>query len=180
MEGRMTDRREAQRVLRAQCGDREALEALLRAVQSSLFHYISGLVGFQGAEDVLQDVFVQICRHLKQLRDPYLFRPWAYRIASRASFLSLKRERRWQPSDDDAAIEDLPAGADRNAPALLSDLSVLLDSVSLASRAVLLLHYVQGLSLEETAAVLGVSIGTVKSRLAWGLSRLRKRMEVKR
>ena len=72
----MTDRREAQWVLRAQCDDREALEALLRAVQSGLLRYISGLVGSQGAEDVLQDVFLQICRHLKQLRDPELFRPW--------------------------------------------------------------------------------------------------------
>lgn len=176
----MTDRREAQWVLRAQCDDREALEALLRAVQSGLLRYISGLVGSQGAEDVLQDVFLQICRHLKQLRDPELFRPWAYRIASRASFAFLKQERRWRPIDDEEAADLLPASADRDALALLSDLSVLLNWVSPASRAVLLLHYIQGLSLDETAAVLGIGVGTVKSRLAWGLSRLRKRMEVER
>ncbi len=176
----MTDGREAEWVLRAQCDDREALEALLRAVESSLFRYIAGLVGSQAAEDVLQDVYVQICRHLKQLRDPELFRPWAYRVAGRASFSFLKRERRWRPADDDTVADNLPAAADPDAPALLADLSLLLGEVSPASRAVLLLHYMQGLSLEEAAAVLGVSIGTVKSRLAWGLSRLRKRMEVRK
>lgn len=104
----------------------------------------------------------------------------AYRIASRASFAFLKQERRWRPIDDEEAADLLPASADRDALALLSDLSVLLNWVSPASRAVLLLHYIQGLSLDETAAVLGIGVGTVKSSLAWGLSRLRKRMEVER
>ncbi len=178
MDGRMTDRREVQWVLRAQCGDREALEALLRAVEGSLFRYISGLVGRQDAEDVLQDVFLQICRRLGQLREAALFRPWAYRIASRAAFAFLKRQRRWRPADDDA-LEHLPA-ASGDAPALLPDIEGLLDEVTPASRAVLLLHYLHGLSIDETAAVLGLSAGTVKSRLAWGLSRLRKALEVER
>lgn len=68
-------KREAQLVLQAQCRDRQALEALLRGMQSDLFRYITSLVGRNGAEDVLQDVFLQICRKLGLLRDPQLFRP---------------------------------------------------------------------------------------------------------
>lgn len=173
----MTNTLDAQLVLRAQCDDREALESLLRITQDRLFSYISGLVGRQRADDVLQDVLLQICKRVKQLRDPELFRPWTYRIASRAALSSLKRERRWQSSQEET-VEDLPAVSDGAALVLLNDLSTLLDCVSPASRVVLLLHYIHGYSLDETAAVLGLNVGTVKSRLAWGLSRLRQRLEV--
>jgi len=51
--------------------------------------------------------------------------------------------------------------------------------VSPASRAALLLHYQQGLSIEETAIVLDIPLGTAKSRLAYGVSVLRKRINQK-
>src|SRR5271165_4333607 len=107
----MTDpKREARLVLLAQSGDRDALESVLREVQMILLRYISGLVGASGAEDVLQDVFLDIWRNLKWLRDPELFRPWAWRIASRASFKFLKRERRWSNSTGETVLVDnLPA-----------------------------------------------------------------------
>lgn len=49
-------------MLLAQSGDRDALESILRDVQTNLLRYISGLVGASRAEDVLQDVFVEIWR----------------------------------------------------------------------------------------------------------------------
>jgi RNA polymerase sigma-70 factor (ECF subfamily) len=51
--------------------------------------------------------------------------------------------------------------------------------VSPASRAVLLLHYQHDLSIEETAVVLDIPVGTAKSRLAYGMSVLRKRINDK-
>src|SRR5262249_26250158 len=83
------------RVLLAQSGDREALDALLRDVQGPLYGYLVGLVGHGHlAEDILQDVFVLICRKLAWLRVPEVFRPWAYRIASREAFRRLRSVRR--------------------------------------------------------------------------------------
>ena len=73
-------------VLRAQCDDREALGLLLESIQSPLHHYLRSLVGPDGADDVLQNVLVLIFRKLVFLEDPLLFRPWAFRIASRAAF----------------------------------------------------------------------------------------------
>jgi RNA polymerase sigma-70 factor (ECF subfamily) len=52
----------------------------------------------------------------------------------------------------------------------------MVDLVSPASRAILLLHYQQNLSLEETAAVLDIPLGTAKSRLSYGLAALRNFM----
>jgi RNA polymerase sigma-70 factor, ECF subfamily len=174
-------KQETQLVLRAQCGDREALESLLRGVQSGLTRYIAGLVGPEAAEDVLQDVFLQICRKLEWLREAELFRPWIYRIASRASFTFLKKERRWRAREsDDPSVDELPAPPPHMLPGLLGELTELVEDLSPASRAVLLLHYVQDLSLDQVAVILELSPGTVKSRLAYGLACLRKSLERKK
>ena len=176
----MTKPQEGRLVLLAQSGARDALETLLRNIQPDLHRYICGLAGRSSADDVLQDAFLLICRNLKWLRDPALFRPWAYRIASRSAFALLKRERRWSnPESEIPDIEELPAPPDPG-PALFSDLTEILDRTSPASRAVLLLHYVHELSIEEAAAILDISPGTAKSRLAYGLSCLRKSMERKK
>ena len=60
-------------MLRAQVGDREALESLMRGVQPVLRRYLARLVG-QDADDLLQDVLV--IRKLHHLDEPKVFRPW--------------------------------------------------------------------------------------------------------
>jgi DNA-directed RNA polymerase specialized sigma24 family protein len=75
-----TSKREAQWVLRAQCDDREAMELLLGSVQRSLRRYLSGLVGPDDADDILQNVLVLIYRKLTWLEDPMLFRPWLFAL----------------------------------------------------------------------------------------------------
>src|ERR687890_2917084 len=97
--------REAFLVLRAQTGDRGALDALLASVQEPLYRYVLSLVGERHlAEDALQETFVRVYRKLGWLREPGLFRAWAYRIATREAFRQMKRERRWadQVRDDEA------------------------------------------------------------------------------
>src|SRR5262245_42036558 len=97
--------------LRAEAGDREAFDRLFRLLQEPLYHYTFSLVGARApAEDILQDVFILIYRKIRWLREPELFHPWVYRIATREAFKHLKRERRWtQNADDESASFDLPA-----------------------------------------------------------------------
>lgn len=173
-------REEAQWVLLAQSGDREALEKLLRAVQPALHRYLRGLAGPHDADDLLQDVLVLIFRKLEWLRAPELYRAWAYRIASRAGMRHLKKAKRWQMKIEDEAVMEEIAEAE---PALAeADLREVLDMNCLppASRAVFLLHFQEELSLEEVAAVLGIPLGTVKSRLATGLAAARKQFNMER
>lgn len=161
-------------VLQAQSGDRAALEALLEAVQDPLYRYVLGLTGDRSvADDVLQDTLVRMYRKLRWLDDPALFRPWAYRIASREAFRSMGRRRQRQEREvDDSELDALQSvDAVRPEP---GDLDRLISQASPASRAVLLLHYQNDLTIEEVAGVLGISAGTVKSRLAYGLRRLRQ------
>ena len=170
-----TSTQEGLRVLRAQCGDRDALEQLLANVQPALYRYLRGVVGPADADDVLQEAFVLAFRKLKWLEMPRLFRPWLFRIASRVAFRHLKkRNRRFVEAEDADALASV-AAPEPPSTDLLSAISTS-EAVSPASRAVLLLHFQEELSLPDVATVLGLPLGTVKSRLAYGLAALRKEL----
>jgi len=178
----MNDRAKLERenwwVLRAQSGDKEALNELLKAVQEPLYRYILSLVREQHlAEDILQEVFIRIYHKLRWLREPQVFRTWAYQIATRETFRHLKRERRWtEQVRDEIALEMIPilSPSEEFAPEFIERLPQLVANLSPASRAVIVLYYFHEISLDETAAMLGIPIGTVKSRLAYGLESLRQ------
>jgi RNA polymerase sigma-70 factor (ECF subfamily) len=172
-----TSRQEAQWVLRAQCGDREAHELLLRSVQVPLRRYLMRLVGTSSADDALQEVLILISRKLRWLDAPEAFRPWTYRIASRVAFRQLRKEKRWSEQvREEAVLEDIPAAESAVPPGLLPEL-LKSEALSAASRAVLALHFQEELSLPEVAAILEIPLGTVKSRLSYGLAALRKRLD---
>ena len=166
-------------VLLAQNGDRSALEQLLREIHAPLRRYITRLAGADLADDILQEASLQIFRKLPYLREPAVFRAWTFRIASRIAFAHLKRLRRWQPLDD-ATPEQL-ATCDASLGESPDDAFLdLLEHVSTASRAVLLLRYQHGLSLAECAAILEIPLGTAKSRLNYGVTTLRKHLTSER
>ena len=161
-------------VLRAQSGDRVAFDELLRRIDQALLRYITTLVAGSrvSPEDVLQEVLVTVVRKVTWLRDPDLFRAWAFRIATRAAFRALRANRpSEQLTDDHAAAEIHPPD-----PWLLRRLAEVLPLLTEASRAVIHLHYVEDLPLTDVAAALEINVGTVKSRLAYGLARLRKEL----
>jgi RNA polymerase sigma-70 factor (ECF subfamily) len=172
-----TSKQEAQWVLRAQCGDREALELLLRSVQPQLRRYLQRLVGASSADDVLQESLILVSRKLRWLDAPEAFHPWAYRVASRVAFRHLKKEKRWSERvRDEVVLDDLPASQAIVPPELLPEL-LNSDALSPASRAVLVLHFQEEVSLPAVAAILEIPLGTVKSRLAYGLAALRKKLD---
>src|SRR6185369_4158752 len=170
-----TPLQEARWVLRAQCGEREALELLLTAVRPALERFVTGLVGAADGEDVLQEVLLTVYRKLKLLEHPEVFRAWMFRIASRTAFRHLKKRRRWPDhARDDNALELLTAPSPPSEDAVRALLAT--ERISPASRAVLALHFQEELSLPDIAAILEIPLGTVKSRLSYGLSALRKHL----
>jgi RNA polymerase sigma-70 factor (ECF subfamily) len=159
-------------VLHAQSGSREHLEQLIAIAQDFLAPRMRVLFDEPAdAEDSLQDVLFTICRRIGTLNDPRLFRPWAHRMAMRAAWRAVERiRRRTRMRDDEVEPDSL---ADTSHLTDGEDVGELLRHVSPASRVVMMLHYIDGLTLEATAAELGVAPGTVKSRLAYGLRQLR-------
>jgi RNA polymerase sigma-70 factor (ECF subfamily) len=174
----LTSDTEAGLALRAQVGDRDALESLLRGVQPAIARYVSRLVGPDHAPDVVQEVLIAIARKLTWLTEPRLFRPWAFRIASRAAFRHLKKEKRWVQHPDETAIEAM-AAMEPPSDELLQEL-LASNELSPASRAVLLLHFREEMPLADVAAVLEIPVGTAKSRLAYGLRALRRHLADRR
>jgi RNA polymerase sigma-70 factor (ECF subfamily) len=166
---------EVRLVLLAQTDDPQAIEDLLVGIQGELLRYVSRMVGKETAQDVLQDVFVKIWRNLPGLERAELFRPWAYRIAVRTCLQFLKKERRWTAHLDPAPeVEGLPAENGALPSDLIGGLEYFVEGLSPSSRAVLLLHYGQDIAIQDVAAILDISVGTAKSRLAYGLACLRK------
>lgn len=180
MADQATSQRESWWVLQAQSGSHEALNELFKSVQEPLFRYLVSLVKDPNrAEDILQEVFIRIYRKLRWLREPEAFRAWTYQIASREAFRYLHRERRWDEQiRDEATLTALPARVDEEFPReLIESLPQLVRKLSPGSRAVVVLFYLHGMSLAETAAVLDIPVGTAKSRLAYGLQTLRRNLE---
>ena len=173
----MLTRTERMLVLLAQQGDREALNSLLEHVQERLFRYIRGVMASDAndAEDVLQETLLRIGRKLGWLNEPRAFEAWIYRIASREAYRALRRAHyRLEEKEID---EDVPAPAPILPVLQAEELRVMIADLSPASRAVLLLHYQEEQPLEEIARVLSIPLGTVKSRLAYGLKCLKERVE---
>jgi len=176
MAPKATSEQESWWVLQAQSGSREALDELFKSVQEPLFRYIVSVVNDRTlAQDILQEVFIRIYRKLRWLREPQAFRAWSYQIATREAFRYLKRERLWtdQVRDEDV-LNVLPMAEPVYSPELVKCLPELVGDLSPASRAVIVLYYLHEMSLVETAAVLDIPVGTVKSRLAYGLESLRR------
>jgi len=169
-------------VLRAQSGDVGALGELFERVGPRIAGHIRYIVRDDAlAEDVLQEVFLIVHRKIGWLRTPETFRPWVYRIASREAIRVAKKERARpdQRASDDAfdwsAVPDR-SGRDAESHAFSAEVVQAVAGVSPASRAVLSLHYLEDLTLHEAAGLLGIPVGTVKSRLAAGIAQLRAQL----
>jgi RNA polymerase sigma-70 factor (ECF subfamily) len=164
-------------VLRAQLGEREAFERLFEWNERLLRPHLRRILRDEAAvEDVLQEVFLTVYRKIYWLRDPELFRPWLFRIATREALRFRRRSvgRREDPLE--AAISATSEEGRQTAALLTRQALRAMEDVSAASRAILSLHYLNDLSIEEAAALLGIPVGTAKSRLARGIQKLREVM----
>jgi len=159
-------------VLRAQQGDRAALDATLKSIQRPLFAYLARLVAHSGvaAEDVLQETLIRIVRNLEWLKEARYFRTWAFRIASREAFRAIGRSRSAPPLEE--LDDQLPAPSFSRDE--VRELGEIVSRLSPASQAVVVLHFYEDLPLDEVADVLEIPLGTVKSRLSYGLKQLRE------
>ena len=162
----------------AQSGDRRALDRLLRDFQAPLYRHACTIVGDPDlALDALQASLLLVARRLGALRDPRWFRAWAYRITTRESLrVARRRGRDRQLFDDGIEVETLGRSApeaDAAAPPPLW--TERLSDLPPGAQVVLRLHFLEEMRLAEIAEALEVPLGTVKSRLAYGLARLRER-----
>jgi len=182
VEGRPLD--DAERVERAQRGDVDAFEELVRTYQG-IAHRTAYLItgNAADAEDATQGAFVKAYYALGRFRRGAPFRPWLLKIvanearnrarsAGRRHLAELRLAEDRPRSDAAPSPEEEVLGAPPRA-ALLAALQQLPGN----DRLVLGYRFLLGLSEAETATVLGCAVGTVKSRTARALARLRGELE---
>ena len=165
-------------VVRAQHGDEEAFASLAVAAGDRL-HAVAHRIlrDIELAEDATQQALLTIWRDLPQLRDPARFDAWSYRLLVRACYAEGRRTRvrapnlRLLPVDQPAEAEGLSAVVDRD------QLERGFRRLSIDHRAVVVLHHYVDLPLDQVAEILGVPIGTVRSRLFHAMRGLRAALE---
>lgn len=163
-------------VLRAQAGDRAALDRLLQKLQTPLFGYLLKLLGNHAdAEDALQATLLQIARKIRWLRDPGSLRAWAFRIASRLAFRTLKFRKRNPKTVNAETMDAMIEVADTQPPnsELLAMIPQWLDRITARGREAVMLHYIEGFTTEQVAEILDIPVGTAKSRISYALSCIR-------
>jgi RNA polymerase sigma-70 factor, ECF subfamily len=163
---------------RAQHGDEEAFASLAVAAGDRL-HAVAHRIlrDTDLAEDATQQALLSIWRDLPQLRDPARFDAWSYRLLVRACYAEGRRTRHWAPNvrllpaDQPEAAEGLSSVVDRD------QLERGFRRLSIDHRAVVVLHHYLDLPLDEVADVLGIPLGTVRSRLHHAMRGLRAALE---
>jgi RNA polymerase sigma-70 factor (ECF subfamily) len=162
-------------------GDPSAFEALVHRYEVELFNYLRRYLGSaEMAEDVFQATFLQVHLRCDQFEEGRRFRPWLYTVATNQAIDAQRRNKRHRMvsldnpasgNDDVGTLVQMLAGDGRTADEQLQDeearewVRSAVDQLPEPLKAALVLVYHQGMKYREAAEVLGIPVGTVKSRL---------------
>jgi RNA polymerase sigma-70 factor (ECF subfamily) len=181
-----------QELVRQLCiGEEAAYELLIERFERPVYNLVSRLTDDAAeASDVVQEVFLKVFRNVSSFRGDSSLKTWVYRIAVNES----RNYRRWfsrhrkcevamEPTPGethgyldwmtDPARSPLEQALDHEKKALIE---TALSEVNPSYRAALVLREIEGLSYEEIAEILEISLGTVKSRILRGREALRERL----
>jgi RNA polymerase sigma-70 factor (ECF subfamily) len=156
-------------VVAARAGEEWAREALFRRYARMVFGLVYRLMGRdEEIEDLVQDCFVQALANLGRLSEPQAFGAWLTAVVVRTAHKVIRRRvlatrlgmrRRGEPVDVDALVS---RGAPADVLAELHAVYRLIDQLPPRARVALVLSRVEGMSQEEVAAAMGVSVSTAK------------------
>ncbi|MFM8577527.1 MAG: RNA polymerase sigma factor [Planctomycetaceae bacterium] len=169
-------------------GSPEAFETLVHRYERELFSYLRRYLGSsEMAEDVFQATFLQVHLKKEHFEEGRRVRPWLYTIATNQAIDAQRRNRRHRmvsldhrsPGENDVgALVEMLAGSERTADEQLEGeeakewVREAVDDLPEPLRAALVLVYHQGLKYREAADILGIPVGTVKSRLHTAMLKL--------
>lgn len=168
-------------IIRAVQGDVDAYEQIVHLHQEPVYRLAYLIVGdAQDAQDIAQETFIRAYRGLRRFDTARPLRPWLLQIAKNLSRNRLRAAGRYLAALQRAFMH-MPRGAHSAASAesyveQRREVQALWDAIRLLpeqDQEVIYLRYMLDLSTQETAEVLGVAPGTVKSRLSRALGRLR-------
>jgi RNA polymerase sigma-70 factor (ECF subfamily) len=149
-------------------GDQDAFTALMGRHERRVFNLAYRMLGRrEEALEATQEAFLSCFRHLGRFRGDSAFSTWLHRIAVNACYDMLRRQAPLSTLDPEL-VPPPPHPDHSDAVAAATDVQRALLEVPEEFRAVLILHDVQDLQLQDIAEALGIPVGTVKSRLHRG------------
>jgi RNA polymerase sigma-70 factor, ECF subfamily len=161
-------------VLRCQARDEAAFEEIVARYTPRLRYYLRKMLGgVPAAEDALQEVWLDAFRGITTLIEPGAFPAWIYRLPRDRAFRELRRRRSHLPLDDFDLIHE---GRDVEEFSLQDAQRIhdALDTLIPEHREVLVLRFIEDLTYDETAGIVGCQLGTVRSRLHYAKRALRR------
>jgi RNA polymerase sigma-70 factor, ECF subfamily len=163
-------------VSRAKAGDRSAFDELVGPLVGQGFRLAFGMLhDREAAEDAVQEAAVRSWRKLGNLRPGAEMRPWFLAIVANQCRTTARG--RWWSVIRLEGRAAAPAGGFEDRIVRGADLRAALRKVAVEQREALVLRYYLDLPLEEVAAIAGVPVGTVKSRINRGLAAMRPYFE---
>jgi len=167
-------------IVRLQGGSLEALGDLYDRHRWMVYRTALGITSdAEAAADLLQDVFLRLYRFADQFDTRRPLEPWLYRMTANLSYTWVKRNHRWlRPLEEFA---DWLVGNGKDQPYTQAEMQDdwqqvqhAVATLPLPQRVVVVLYYLNDLSLQEIAEILDIPVGTVKSRLYYGRQALKK------
>jgi RNA polymerase sigma-70 factor (ECF subfamily) len=163
--------------VRCQLGERAAFDDLIARWHEPLWRYLRRLSNSDdAARDLAQDAWLRVFRGIGRLREPAKLRSWLFGIARNVAMDRL-RSQYSEGSRADVDLEGLAAANDVNLEEEFATLESGLASLPIVERETLTLFYLRELSLDEIAGLVGVPVGTVKSRLFRARQMLRRALQ---
>jgi RNA polymerase sigma-70 factor (ECF subfamily) len=167
---------------------RELMRRYQPVVDRLLYHLAPD---WQDRHDLAQEVWIRVYRHLPRLQDPLKFRSWLGRITTNLFYDELRKRKRHRPLVSLDATISMPNGdMEWELPTTVpgpeehlttqefyDQLHVAVQDLPEVFRQTIILREIQGMSYEEIAELTGVSLGTVKSRIARARSRLQATLQ---
>jgi RNA polymerase sigma-70 factor (ECF subfamily) len=179
----LDDIRDRELILKLQQGSLECLGLLYDRHQDLVYRTARAISGdSEAAGDILQEVFLRLHRFSHRVDPSRPLEPWLYRVTVNQACTWVKRRRWTWPIEE---LADWLSGDRSQIPPQVIERRESWDSVEraiwalpLAQRTVIVLYYINDLSLQEIADILSVPTGTVKSRLHYGRRAMRESMEM--
>lgn len=164
-------------VVRCKSGQREAFEQLFELYQPRLKYYVRRLGSSGETDDILQDIWVTVFRKIRKLKENNSFPVWLYRIARNEVFGRFRKNEKFVELPEE---KNLPLYGDDNNEFSAENAQRLhnaLNKIQPYHREVLILSFIEQMSYQQIAEVVGCSIGTVRSRIFYAKQSLRKERE---
>nr|WP_294682728.1 sigma-70 family RNA polymerase sigma factor [uncultured Anaerotignum sp.] len=184
----MTDQKEMRLVKKAKQGDLHAFEELILQHEKIVYNVALRMMNHsEDAKDISQEVFLKAYRNIKNFDERSQFSTWLYRITANTCIDEMRKRKGKQSFSLEEELENEEGSMRRQIAdegetpeeSLLrqeqkSEILQALDSLSPEHKTAVILRDIKGLSYEEIAELLELSLGTVKSRISRGRSQLKQ------